>query len=244
MSTNLADQQYWDDSYAMVRLGIAAPEDQVRQWIEKHLPRGEGTAFEVGCFPGQYLSVIGKLGYELNGVDLTPRVETELPEWLRTDGYKVGKFLKKDFLGLKTGPLYDVVCSFGFIEHFQNWEEVLGKQCAFVRKGGVLIVTAPNFRTSVQHALHAWLDSENLRRHHLPAMDPTVWAEVVKSHGFSISSAGFFGRFDFWVDQQERSKLQRLALSGLRRLKKPLAMLPEDSPLYSPYCGLVAIKDK
>ena len=38
--------------------------ERVRDWLERHVPRGTGSAVELGCVPGNYLAVLGELGYE------------------------------------------------------------------------------------------------------------------------------------------------------------------------------------
>ena len=77
---NLVPQEYWDKGYETLELDIAPKDDTVRRWIELFFSnRGKGRCLEIGCFPGRYLAVFGELGYELNGIDLTPRVESDLP---------------------------------------------------------------------------------------------------------------------------------------------------------------------
>lgn len=105
------------------------PQDNaIRKWIENYFSVMSSSyhsrsVLEIGCFPGKFLSVFGELGYELNGIDISPRVETDLPIWLRDKGYKTGNFINADFFDYADSRKYGVVCSFGFIEHFVNWQE-------------------------------------------------------------------------------------------------------------------------
>jgi len=239
-SNNLVDQTYWDRGYDQIKLDIADPVDTVRQWIERQIPRGMGSCFEVGCFPGRYLAVFGELGYELHGLDRTPRVETELPLWLKSRSYKVGRFFRGDFFSHGASRTYDIVCSFGFIEHFRDWECVLAKHSSLVNRGGCLVVAVPNFSGSVQRFLHRTLDRANYDLHHVPAMDPARWGEVVRRLGFSILYTGYFGRFDFWTMNGSPTRLQHVGLSLLFRNMRLLRKVPEGLRSFAPYCGMVA----
>lgn len=243
MDFNLVQQSYWDTQYKDFKLRILPKDNQLRQWIEEFFKEGQGSCFEVGCFPGGYLAVFGDLGYNLNGIDLTPRVETDLPEWLKTQGYKVGKFHKGDFLNYDNkGIKYDIVCSFGFIEHFNNWERILVKQAHLVKDGGYLVVSAPNFRGFFQRMIHFIFDKENYERHYIPSMNPKMWAIETEKLDFETKYSGYFGSFDFWLDKPERNVFRKILLKGLRCLSPVLKRLPKDQMAYSPYCGLIAQK--
>ncbi len=74
---------------------------------------------------------------------------------------------------------YDVVCSFGLIEHFSNWAELLRGMRIMSRPGAWLVVSTPNFRGWFQQAFHRLVDRVNFDRHNLDAMQP---ARVGKSN--------------------------------------------------------------
>jgi len=245
MNPNLIDQKYWDDNYKNYEFNVAPKDDQLRQWIERFfkLARDTRSCFEVGCFPGRYLAVFGELGYELCGVDLTPRVETDLPLWLKNQGYKIGKFYRADFLtAYDEGIKYDIACSFGFLEHFVNWEDVLVKQSDTVKSGVYLVVVAPNFRGFVQKPLHFLLDKTSYRQHNTSSMNPELWSRIIESLGFETIYSGYFGAFEFWVDNEDRGIIQKAILKAVMSLSKVMKMLPRDKMAYSPFCGLVARK--
>lgn len=245
MSDELAEQHYWDSSYKNLVLGTLPKTDVLRNWIQTffdRLPPGQSkTAIEIGCFPGQYLSVFGELGYELQGIDRTPRVEIDLPNHLKANGFSTGEFIRDDFLTYSFDRQYDVVTSFGFIEHFQNWENVLLKHACLVKPGGHLVIETPNFRGTIQRTLHWLVDRENLARHNLEAMQFQGWADLLKAEGFEIIFCGCFGRFAFWADNQQRNIFQRATLVLLEHCVPFVSqILPRDVVAYSPYCGLIA----
>ena len=241
MNETIVDQQYWDSGYEKTRLEPSTKDDPVRCWLEKHIPLSQGTALELGCFPGRYLVVLAMLGYEVHGIDLTPRIQTELKDWLLANGCRAGEFIRADVTTHVFEKKYDVVCSFGLIEHFTNWKELLIAHARLVKSGGVLAVSTPNFRGFIQQSLHQFLDSKNLSMHNLDAMDRKQWADIIQPLGFEIISAGYFGGFDFWVGAEDRNLLQRGIIRLIREASPILgSLLPSRISAYSAYCGLIA----
>ncbi len=241
--TNKASLDHWRDEYSSYKFHIARKKDFIRQWIEKYIapvtdqPK---TCLEIGCYPGRFISVFGELGYELHGVDFVDELE-RLPRWLKHSGYKVGLFSRCDFNEFNPSRKFDVVCSFGFIEHFTNWETILEKHASLVADKGLLVVEAPNFIGGFQHWLHSRFDRENYARHHIPAMNIDKWAELLETTGFEISYAGYFGKFRFWTEPEARTVSERLLLRVLRIIQPFLrTLLPRDRKLYSPFCGVIA----
>jgi 2-polyprenyl-3-methyl-5-hydroxy-6-metoxy-1,4-benzoquinol methylase len=243
VANNLADQSYWDDAYATYKLVKIDGPDVIREWIEQHIPRGEGRrCLEVGCFPGRFLTVFGDLGYELNGLDLTPRVEHEFPEWLKSLGYNTGEFRRIDFFQYEPESEFDIVASFGFIEHFRNWEEVFLLHAEWVAKDGFLVIETPNFRGWFQRAIHLLLDYKNYKRHYVPSMNPKKWEALLAKSGFEIVHAGYIGQFEFWIDEQPTNWLRRKLLSQLLKNYNRLKAIKPGKKAYAPYCGIIARK--
>ena len=242
MNGILVEQNYWDASYTRLPLATASEDDPVRHWLRKFVPHGSGTCLEFGCFPGRYLAVLGELGYELHGIDLTPRAETELPAWLRLRGFRVGEIKRADIWQYEPNRTYEVVCSFGLIEHFVDWPRLIARHAGLVQEKGYLVISTPNFRGWIQRLLHLSLDLENYRRHNIAAMSPRCWGRMVAESGFRIIDCGWFGGFDFWADHQARNILQKAALKFIRRSLPRLKGLPANVPAYAPHCGLVAQK--
>jgi 2-polyprenyl-3-methyl-5-hydroxy-6-metoxy-1,4-benzoquinol methylase len=176
--TNKADQKYWDKYYSGFEFQIAPVIHPIRQLIEQYIPETNcKTCIEIGCYPGALLAVFGELGYKLYGIDLYEKIDI-LPKWLESQNYNVGEFWKDDFLKFNPGHKFAVVSSFGFLEHFTNWEEILLKHLELVEDGGHIIIEAPNFIGAFQHFLHKNFDKKNYDHHHIPAMNNDNWSEI------------------------------------------------------------------
>jgi 2-polyprenyl-3-methyl-5-hydroxy-6-metoxy-1,4-benzoquinol methylase len=241
---NLYSQQLWDQGYMSLEFDETSPDDPVALWLKKWaggLPN-KGSCFEVGCFPGRYLAVMGQMGFQLNGTDLTPRTDTEMKAWLQSRGYAVGKISRDDFFRSTSVEKYDAVYSLGFIEHFSEWRQALAKHAEMVKEGGLLLVAAPNFAGAFQRRVHRYLDTENFHRHHLPAMNPDGWRREAENLGFEIIDCGYFGGLDFWIGDQV-GFFKKLIFRALWTLKPLMRIfMRSDSPSYSAFCGIVARK--
>lgn len=241
--TALAPKEVWDRLYQDKKPHGVSAKDQIARWIVEHVPLTEsGTAFEIGCFPGRYLPTLGALGYELNGVDMHQGVN-DMKVWLKGLNLRVGEFSQEDFFKFESHKKFDLVLSLGFVEHFENWKEVIARHTEFVAPGGLLLLEAPNFRGRFQNWFHRCFDADNLAMHHVPAMDPWQWASLLKTMGFEILYAGYFGRFHLWSAQQNLRPWKKVALKYLLRSRNILKhVLPKNSPSFSPYAGLLARK--
>jgi len=240
----LVDQNYWDSSYEDLPLQIISEKDTLRQWIQEYIPpiKENLKCFEIGCYPGRYLAVMGELGFELNGIDLTSHVKTKLPEWLISQKYKVGTFKQMSVFDIDLSIKYDIVCSFGFIEHFKNWEEVLKIHASLVSFNGILMLETPNFSGCIQKFIHKNLDNENYCRHYVPSMNPEKWKEILESFGFEVKEYGYIGKFEFWTDKKPVSLIKKQMLWFFNRITPILRKIKSGSHSLSPYCVLVAKK--
>ncbi len=242
-NTGLATTAFWNQQNNKYNLKIEPEDDPVIQFFKNELPWPQlRSCFEAGCFPGGYLAYFGTKGLELNGIDISDRVQTGLAPFYHSQQLKTGSLIQGDFFAYMPEKKFDVVCSFGFIEHFENWQQVMQKHIDLLNTEGYLIITAPNFRGKFQHFFHRFFDKENYQRHYVPSMNPALWKAFLEQQGMEIIKTGYFGKFDFWVEKTP-SFFKHIFLAVLVRLK-PLAakFISQGSESYSPYCGIVARK--
>lgn len=240
--TSVAAQSYWDALHASRETVFEPDEVLFRDLFDRYLPRG-GDCFEIGCYPGNFLIWLGRrFGYTVHGIDATPAVENQMPRRLLQHGVSVGEFVRGDFLAMKPERTYDVVCSFGFIEHFRETEDVIARHVRLVSPGGMLVMSCPNFRYG-QHLLHRLLDAENLKRHVLPAMDLGRWQRALMSSGMSIVHRGYYGTFDFWTEAPEEHRRRRGLARAVRRIAQGISRRVDfPNPILSPHMIMIAQK--
>lgn len=235
------DKKYWDNYYKSINFRIAPKNYPIRKLIEKYIRKQNGDCIEIGCYPGQFLAIFGELGYTLHGIDLSTGVDTILPNWLKNNGYKIGYFYKQDFTAYTTFQKYDIVCSFGFIEHFPDWWFVIKKHMQLVNRGGYIIITAPNFKGFIQYFLHKIFDNANLQRHVIDSMNPEKWKEILQIENYEIIYCGYFGGFLFWIDNSDNDFIKKI-IGIICESFKYIGFILPNSRLYSPFCGIIARK--
>jgi L-malate glycosyltransferase len=216
---NIVPQTYWDDLSEQVELEFLDAKDPIRLLINKYIPVTQnGTAFEAGCYPGRFLAVFGDLNYTLHGLDTTPRVQ-EVTKKLTQHNYNTGTIINGDFTQLSTQVKYTVVSSFGFIEHFENYLQVIDKHCTHVEENGYLVISAPNFRHGIPYLFHRWLNTDSFYKHVIESMRPSVWEQQVKQNGFTVLFSGYCGGIDLWQSGKQGFIQKHLSIFFIRLLK-------------------------
>jgi 2-polyprenyl-3-methyl-5-hydroxy-6-metoxy-1,4-benzoquinol methylase len=244
---SIVDQGYWNLKYEKKKLGIVPKRHPIRKLIIRYIPQSNGytNCIEIGAYPCGYLGIFGELGYELNGIDMTDKIESiELKKWIIENKWNYNIFKKINFLNFDTKDKYNIVYSIGFIEHFENWNEILLKHTELLKKDGYLLIVTPNFSGILQKAIHYYFDKENYKRHIIESMNPKKWTEILGKN-YQVIFMGYFGGFFFWVDKQKGNIFKKIITMCIRILGIVLTKLSipiPNSKIYSPFCGLIVKK--
>lgn len=243
MTQTVAPPSYWDELYGQRKLAYDENGILFKDLFAKHLKPG-GTCFEIGCYPAPFLIYLGKtFGYTVGGIDTTPGVTTVLPDFVRSHGVEVSEFVQGDFLTYDSDRQYDVVCSFGFIEHFLNYQEVIRQHIRLVKPGGTLVISCPNFRR-LQWVFHRLFDAPNLRRHVLAAMNFRAWNQVLAEEGMQVLHQSYYGTCEVWRHREgpPRPILDRVAWRLVRLSQSVEARIRYPNRWTSPYMVTFARK--
>jgi 2-polyprenyl-3-methyl-5-hydroxy-6-metoxy-1,4-benzoquinol methylase len=244
MSNYLTSKQYWISDVNSFTFQTHPFDHEISVLIRKFIPRSPNSScIEIGSFPGPFLTVFGDLEYKLNGIDFHPLNNCELPRWLKSLGYITEDFIESDFFSFSTERKFEAVASFGFIEHFLDYKDVILRHAGLVACGGVLIITTPNFKGLIQYMLHKVFDSKNLSLHNTESMKPKEWKAILEQEGFEILFCGYFGDFWFWHANEKLPFFKRKILWVLERvIPRIRKMLWFQSGTFSAYAGIVAKK--
>jgi SAM-dependent methyltransferase len=216
-------------------------------FFERFLPRapnGETLDFlEIGSFPGRFLYYFAReFGYRVFGVDFVPQAAA-MPGWLAELGVPA-QVVVEDFFRFRPGRRYDVVASFGFVEHFPNWQEVLDRHLELLNSGGTLIIEFPNFRHG-QYWLRRLLNPALLDGHCLEVMKPDLWAQALRQRRLEVLYAGYYQTFRFWGRPAGRGLIKvgrKVLMEMVRFAQRVVLFLAPNFPnrLFSPYVFIVA----
>ena len=238
-SASLAPQTHWDDVWSNIPPTSTPPDDQLTHWLRGFVKKCQDkTFFEVGCYPGGYTSFFGSMGYQLSGIDLTPRT-ADLQKEL-SKNYSVGEIINADWNTYESQKSYDVVASFGFIEHFTDWKSAIIKQSELVSKDGLFIIETPNLGYSFLRTCYHLTDPVTLGIHVKESMNPKAWEQLLLERNFEIIWSGYFGNFIYWETNTSPTYIQKKIISTISCLSPLLRKVGPHSYLFSPYCGLVA----
>lgn len=174
----LTKDKYWSKSFegteAYLITGIA--QDYILEGI---LPKSPDLkAIEIGAYPGAIITGMAKkYGYKPTALDYVEET-TQINDFYDLNGIS-GEVVKADFFDYaklrENKEKFDIVSSFGFIEHFTNYEEVIKLHLELLKPGGYLVITVPNLGL-VQLGLRRLLYNQQkldeiLDIHNLEAMD-------------------------------------------------------------------------
>lgn len=242
----LTTLEFWSKNRDEVSIEFpeAAP---IKQWMVDNLPLQSGqikSCFEVGCHPGRFLAMFGEFQVELNGIDFAP-ASKKIRSVLLENNFRVGEIFTGDFLNFKSERQYDCVCSFGFIEHFKNWDDMIERHLTLVSERGYLVLEVPNYRGVFQRIPRYMFDYKNFKLHNLASMDLNKWEQILKKHGFEIVSKKYFGGYRVGLTRKPNNRFERKMRNLIVRFFTKIVVLlhsNNEHPDSSIFMGIIARK--
>ncbi|NOU66243.1 methyltransferase domain-containing protein [Paenibacillus sp. LMG 31461] len=215
-------------------------------FLSKLIPKG-GSFVEIGCAPGSIMAYFyHKLNFDVTGVDYSSvsKIEENLKH------YDVEKFqlYEADFTELKLDKKYTVVSSFGFVEHFYDYDSIIQKHMDLVEDKGYLVIELPNIRY-FNWLIYRIVNPELLSIHNLKIMNLKELPRKIKeSNEYEILYCNYYKScFLFFNDQNSQllsRPLLRLIFSKLKEILIKFRLDNISNRYFSPYIILVAKKMK
>jgi len=196
-----AGKAYWDEAWETAPLAPQVdvesrrPDDYVKRQYHQLFERVLGPAagrslLEVGCARSAWLPYFARRGYDITGLDYSERGLALTRRQLDDAGVD-GQLVLADFFAppVELRGRFDVLVSFGVVEHFEHTAECLSALAAFLRPGGLAITFIPNMTGApgwVQQRInrpvydvHVPLDREALAAAHRDAKLEVVECEYL-----------------------------------------------------------------
>lgn len=234
-SNKLTSQNYWESYYKNPVISkdqiiaICSAYDQFwKKIISANKSDSIQTILEIGGYPGRYLAYLAsKFNLMPTSIDFNSdreKIDQVMKAFDVTD-YSV---IQTDFLTHQPTDQYDIVISNGFIEHFENFEQVMDKHVAYLKKGGTMLIMIPNKRW-----LRKWygflVDYRNLKAHNLKSMRKKVFIDFAVRNDLELLDFSYFGGFAF-NPHQKLNIIQQLIYKTTRFVFKRINPFLEKKP--------------
>ena len=248
MENLLTDRAFWVNYWERKNgLSVVIPPNYLfHQELGRLIQAGQvKTAIELGGFPGYY-AVFLKKYFRLDVTLLDYFVHQPITnELLQANGLQESDIhiIETDLFKYTPEQTYDLVLSCGLIEHFNDTEDIIKRHIAFLKPGGTLFITLPNFK-----ALNGWFqkefDRENYDKHNISCMDPTFLRNICEQAGLTVRQSRYFGNFSLWLeDEKQKPASVRMFKKAVWLVGKVLTkVIPFNSKQLSPYIILEARK--
>jgi len=240
----LVDPRFWDEEYIWagarppLRPDPALNFDRVlmRAFERWAAPRRDDRVIEIGCAPAKWLVHLGeRYGVGVEGVEYTEKGAAFSRANL--DACAVdGTIHHADFFAFEPRER-DLVVSLGFVEHFDDLEDVFARHVALVAPKGRLVLGVPNFR-GLNRLLQRWSDPAYLALHNPRAMDPNLWRRLARDHGLRPVAVRHIGGPDPVIVRLHGGPARVIAMAEarFRRLRVAERL---DHPWFSSYLFMV-----
>jgi SAM-dependent methyltransferase len=200
--TTLADKSFWEHEYYWAEAELPCRPDAglpfdraLGSALSELAGVGPGdSVIEIGCAPAKWLVHIAEItGARVEGIEYSERGAELSQANLRACGVD-GQIHHADFFAQEAVE-HDLVLSLGFIEHFEELDEVFARHVEFVRPGGRLLLGVPNF-LGLNGFLQRHSDPSYLELHNLRAMEPAELRRLGEERGLQLLDQRYLGGAD------------------------------------------------
>jgi SAM-dependent methyltransferase len=214
-----------------------------KMFFDKYLPSSiSGKTFiEIGGFPGtmsiyfhkKYNCTVSLLDYYIDK-EMTNKLEqaNDIPK-------DTVKCIESDFFDFNSKQLYDIVFSYGFIEHFDDTYDVIKRHVDLLAPTGNLLIILPNFL-----GLNGWIqrrfDRETFDVHNLKSMELIRLRKIMSSFNLNNVKIEYTKKPIVWLES--KPTISHLIKLSVKILSYTLKLIPIRCRLLSPFIVISADK--
>lgn len=188
---DLTDQAYWSKRWKRkdpTRCTSRKKPPKVLKGILENIPH-EGsrpTVCEIGCAPGSMLIKMAQLqpDYEYYGLDYSESGLVTTRDALNNVGASA-ELLSEDYFTYLPSEPFDLVVSFGVIEHASDPIEAIRRHADFTRDGGLVAITIPNYSSPVVKWMAQKVDPRVFDSHNVTIMNTKALTDAMICAGLS-----------------------------------------------------------
>lgn len=251
--TRLTTEDSWSDIWEgaaiesapslSITKGLGRDLDRI---LQRHIRPGiHRTCLEVGCYPGRFLRYFhDRFDLALSGLEYVEWCAVRCEELL-SQAHCPCTVHHGDLFSWETNERWDVVSSFGLIEHFEDTRDVIENHARLLAPEGLLVITFPRHEGIYGNIMGA-IAPDRLAMHNRMSLQRAVDA-VESVPGLRLVEACLLGRVGFGASRlhewlRSHGRLAQTALGiPIRTFEFAGRYLP-NSRLFSPHAGILAIK--
>jgi len=250
----LTDPIFWDDYWNGIKLPSVVNMDfSFERCLSEVLLRRlkeigvEGRVLEIGAAPGKWLTFLRFNGnYSVSGIEYSEKGMNALKKNFDILGIEYDKLYFGDFFTLTAEPIYDIVFSLGFIEHFEDPDVVIRQHLKWLKSGGVLVLGVPNFR-GIHGFFQRILDLSIYNAHNTSIMSLKYFTDLETKFKIKAHSVEYLGSFEpalpIWNKKWTfKTLLPKLFLKTAGYIRKIKYLDNINSPFLSSYILSLYIK--
>lgn len=253
----LSTKDHWAGSWSKQQLDTITFDPLQPSFRDLHdlfsrvLPKNRGMRFlEVGCHPGHYMWYFHHFfDYKVSGLEYVREFCDKVRKSL--EGIDVPSDVICDdlFSFTPSSPevRWDVVASFGLIEHFQDTEDVIKKHLALLKNGGHLVLVIPNHQ-GIYGKILKLVSLEKYNAHNLMKYEDILDA-LKKIGNVRIVEGGYYGHIGFWATGlysrvRAMGRLPYLFVRGPLWVLERVGRILPNSAFLSPNAAVIAVKSE
>lgn len=243
---NYTDEKFWDNYFSQHKHNLAIIESSLfSDMFNRYLVADpQKTVLEIGCADSSFLCYLSKkFGYKACGLDFTESIN-RTKDLFKFNSLPEPILYREDFFKWRPDKKFDVVCSFGFIEHFENISDTISRHVDLIVPGGKLLITLPHFAHG-QYLLHWLIDRENLKKHNTKIMNLDSIRYVFSDLPVKVDYLSYYKTFGFWTERTEMAAWERFLNWSILKFGKIInKIFGYDKPnsLFSPHIVCIATK--
>lgn len=175
--------------------------------VEKAAGTKTGRILDIGCGAGHFLNTMKENGWEVFGVDASPKARALVMSQFGIDTISSEEWFNSD-------GKYDVITCWHSLEHFHEPWEYLEKIRAHLNQDGVLIVALPNYESTDAKKYGAdWAAYDTPR--HLYHFTPFSLDKIMFTYEFLINEIYRMPFDAFYVSILSARHMGRSIISGM-----------------------------
>lgn len=140
------EKAYWEQVWETIKLPQTRDPKrfhEIHARFKRHLPTGQASLMEIGCAPGSWLSYFAReFGYRVAGIEYAEAAYEKTLQNMKLLSIPADIHLA-DFFEF-SGQQFDIIFSYGFVEHFPTLTPILERLVSFANPGGYIVTCIPS----------------------------------------------------------------------------------------------------